>query len=132
MQDANSPIMEELIFLHDFINIIFIFIISLVGFIILKKLIAYLISINRDDPKNNDDREWKALREKLLLKSNRRYLPGCPLPQCPWSELPPRKTNDQCKTLKLADLCESCQKDNMIRDAFKRYQDTRKTNGTTD
>jgi len=49
--------MEELIFLHDFINIIFIFIISLVGFIILKKLIAYLISINRDDPKNNDDRE---------------------------------------------------------------------------
>merc|ERR1712032_1030201 len=38
LQDANSPIMEELIFLHDFINIILIFIITFVGFIILIKI----------------------------------------------------------------------------------------------
>ena len=34
MQDANSPIMEELIFLHDFINIILIFIISFLIYIV--------------------------------------------------------------------------------------------------
>lgn len=36
MQDGNSPIMEELIFLHDFINLVLIFIIRFVGFIIIS------------------------------------------------------------------------------------------------
>ena len=38
LQDANSPIIEELIFLHDFINLILIFIISLVRYIIISIL----------------------------------------------------------------------------------------------
>ncbi|MBY0379288.1 MAG: hypothetical protein K2P99_02690 [Burkholderiales bacterium] len=36
MQDGNSPIIEELIFLHDFINLVLMFIIRFVGFIILS------------------------------------------------------------------------------------------------
>lgn len=36
MQDGNSPIIEELIFLHDFINLVLIFIIRFVGFIIIS------------------------------------------------------------------------------------------------
>ena len=36
LQDANSPIIEELIFLGDFINLILIFIITFVGFIIVR------------------------------------------------------------------------------------------------
>jgi len=36
LQDANSPIMEELIFLHDFINLVLVFIISFVGYIIIS------------------------------------------------------------------------------------------------
>ena len=36
LQDANSPVMEELIFLHDFINIILVFIIRFVGYIIVS------------------------------------------------------------------------------------------------
>ena len=54
MQDANSPIMEELIFLHDFINIILIFIISFLVYVVVimvlnkytknhKKIKKYLI-----------------------------------------------------------------------------------------
>ena len=38
LQDANSPIIEELIFLHDFINLILIFIISFVRYIIISIL----------------------------------------------------------------------------------------------
>jgi cytochrome c oxidase subunit 2 len=36
LQDGNSPIIEELIFLHDFINLVLIFIISFVGFIMIS------------------------------------------------------------------------------------------------
>merc|ERR1712119_268374 len=45
LQDANSPIMEELIFLHDFINLILIFIISFVGYIMLIILYNKYINI---------------------------------------------------------------------------------------
>ena len=46
LQDANSPIMEELIFLHDFINIILIFIITFVGFIMVSMLFNSFINKN--------------------------------------------------------------------------------------
>merc|ERR1712141_387423 len=46
MGDANSPIIEELIFLHDFINIILIFIITFVGFIIVRILFNSFINKN--------------------------------------------------------------------------------------
>merc|ERR1712141_369390 len=46
LQDANSPIIEELIFLHDFINIILIFIITFVGFIIVRILFNPFINKN--------------------------------------------------------------------------------------
>merc|ERR1712168_783903 len=46
MGDANSPIMEELIFLHDFINIILIFIITFVGFIMVRMLFNSFINKN--------------------------------------------------------------------------------------
>merc|ERR1712227_285759 len=46
MGDANSPIIEELIFLHDFINLILIFIISFVGYIIISILMNKYININ--------------------------------------------------------------------------------------
>merc|ERR1712038_1142948 len=46
LQDANSPIIEELIFLHDFINIILIFIITFVGFIIVRILFNSIINRN--------------------------------------------------------------------------------------
>merc|ERR1712186_309920 len=46
MGDANSPIIEELIFLHDFINIILVFIIIFVGFIIVRILFNSFINKN--------------------------------------------------------------------------------------
>jgi len=46
LQDANSPIIEELIFLHDFINLILIFIISFVRYIIISILFNKFININ--------------------------------------------------------------------------------------
>merc|ERR1739848_861795 len=46
LQDANSPIIEELIFLHDFINLILIFIISFVLIIIIYILLNNYININ--------------------------------------------------------------------------------------
>merc|ERR1739838_725719 len=46
LQDANSPIMEELIFLHDFINIVLIFIIRFVGYIIVSMVYNKYININ--------------------------------------------------------------------------------------
>merc|ERR1711894_532515 len=46
LQDANSPIIEELIFLHDFINIILVFIITFVGFIIERILFNSFINKN--------------------------------------------------------------------------------------
>ena len=46
LQDANSPIIEELIFLHDFINLILIFIISFVGFVIVYIVFNKFININ--------------------------------------------------------------------------------------
>lgn len=46
MQDANSPIIEELIFLHDFINLILVFIISFVGYIIVFIIFNKYININ--------------------------------------------------------------------------------------
>merc|ERR1712228_463957 len=45
-QDANSPIIEELIFLHDFINIVLIFIIRFVGYIIVRIIYNKYININ--------------------------------------------------------------------------------------
>jgi len=38
LQDGNSPIIEELIFFHDFINLVLMFILSFVGFIIITIL----------------------------------------------------------------------------------------------
>ena len=46
LQDGNSPIIEELIFLHDFINLVLIFIISFVGFIMIS--IIYNTYINKN------------------------------------------------------------------------------------
>jgi len=46
LQDANSPIIEELIFLHDFINLILVFIITFVGYIIVFILLNNYININ--------------------------------------------------------------------------------------
>jgi len=46
LQDANSPIIEELLFLHDFINLILVFIISFVGFIIIRILTNKFINKN--------------------------------------------------------------------------------------
>merc|ERR1711936_903525 len=46
LQDANSPIIEELIFLHDFINMILVFIITFVGFIIVRILFNSFINKN--------------------------------------------------------------------------------------
>lgn len=46
LQDGNSPIMEELIFLHDFNNLVLIFIISFVGFIIFSIIKNSLINKN--------------------------------------------------------------------------------------
>ena len=45
LQDANSPIIEELIFLHDFINIILMFIIRFVGYIIIRIIYNSYINI---------------------------------------------------------------------------------------
>merc|ERR1739848_334590 len=46
LQDAHGPIIEELIFLHDFINLILIFIISFVLIIIIYILLNNYININ--------------------------------------------------------------------------------------
>jgi len=46
LQDANSPIIEELIFLHDFINIVLVFIIRFVRIIIIFILINKYINKN--------------------------------------------------------------------------------------
>jgi len=46
LQDANSPIIEELLFLHDFINLILIFIIRFVGYIIFRILLNNFINKN--------------------------------------------------------------------------------------
>nr|ASV47940.1 cytochrome c oxidase subunit II [Calanus glacialis] len=46
LQDANSPVMEELIFLHDFINMILVFIISFVGYIMVSMVWNSYISMN--------------------------------------------------------------------------------------
>jgi len=46
LQDANSPIIEELVFLHDFINLILIFIIRFVGYIIFRILLNKYINKN--------------------------------------------------------------------------------------
>merc|ERR1712056_13405 len=46
LQDANSPIIEELIFLHDFINMILVFIITFVMFIIVTIILNSFINKN--------------------------------------------------------------------------------------
>merc|ERR1712013_924917 len=46
LQDANSPIIEELIFLHDFINMILVFIITFVMFIIITIMLNSFINKN--------------------------------------------------------------------------------------
>nr|QGX04671.1 cytochrome c oxidase subunit II [Undinula vulgaris] len=46
LQDANSPIMEELIFLHDFINMVLMFIISFVGYIMMSMIYNKYINMN--------------------------------------------------------------------------------------
>merc|ERR1712107_331857 len=46
MGDANSPIIEELIFLHDFINMILVFIITFVMFIIITIILNSFINKN--------------------------------------------------------------------------------------
>merc|ERR1712203_1041916 len=43
---GNSPIIEELIFLHDFINIILMFIIRFVGYIIIRIIYNSYINIS--------------------------------------------------------------------------------------
>ena len=70
LQDANSPIIEELIFLHDFINLILIFIISLVRYIIISILFNNYIykrdkkGSSKTSPKN----ECVELREEEYLR----------------------------------------------------------------
>lgn len=46
LQDANSPVIEELIFLHDFINIILVFIITFVCVVIISILLNKFINKN--------------------------------------------------------------------------------------
>jgi hypothetical protein len=46
LQDGNSPIMEELIFLHDFINLVLIFTIRFVGFIMVSIIFNRFINKN--------------------------------------------------------------------------------------
>nr|AYV63058.1 cytochrome c oxidase subunit II [Lovenula raynerae] len=46
LQDGNSPIMEELIFLHDFINLVLVFIISFVGFMMVSMMSNSFINKN--------------------------------------------------------------------------------------
>ena len=91
LQDANSPIIEELIFLHDFINLILIFIISFVRYIIISILLnnyiykrdkkdsssTYLKGYKikypyfdiKDDTQPISDKELKNHR-KILRKNN--------------------------------------------------------------
>ena len=68
LQDANSPIIEELIFLHDFINLILIFIISLVRYIIISILFNNYI-YKRDkkgSSKTSPKKEYDELQEEEL------------------------------------------------------------------
>merc|ERR1711936_1052291 len=76
LQDANSPIIEELIFLHDFINIILVFIITFVGFIIVrilfnsfinKNLLLKLLAISDTEGMNIEIFELLAIIHKLSL-----------------------------------------------------------------
>ena len=46
LQDANSPIMEELIFLHDFINLVLVFIIRFVGYIMVRIIFNKFVNQN--------------------------------------------------------------------------------------
>lgn len=46
LQDGNSPIIEELVFLHDFINLVLMFIIRFVGFIIISMMKNSFINKN--------------------------------------------------------------------------------------
>nr|YP_009744754.1 cytochrome c oxidase subunit II [Phyllodiaptomus tunguidus]QIG86764.1 cytochrome c oxidase subunit II [Phyllodiaptomus tunguidus]UDF84352.1 cytochrome c oxidase subunit II [Phyllodiaptomus tunguidus]UDF84365.1 cytochrome c oxidase subunit II [Phyllodiaptomus tunguidus]UDF84378.1 cytochrome c oxidase subunit II [Phyllodiaptomus tunguidus]UDF84391.1 cytochrome c oxidase subunit II [Phyllodiaptomus tunguidus] len=46
LQDGNSPIMEELIFLHDFINLVLMFIISFVGYMMISMMKNSFINKN--------------------------------------------------------------------------------------
>merc|ERR1712013_628974 len=46
LQDANSPIIEELIFLHDFVNMILVFIITFEMFIIITIMLNSFINKN--------------------------------------------------------------------------------------
>nr|UDF84430.1 cytochrome c oxidase subunit II [Phyllodiaptomus tunguidus]UDF84443.1 cytochrome c oxidase subunit II [Phyllodiaptomus tunguidus] len=46
LQDGNSPIMEELIFLHDFINLVLMFIISFVGYMMVSMMKNSFINKN--------------------------------------------------------------------------------------
>ena len=76
LQDANSPIIEELIFLHDFINLILIFIILFVRYIIISILLNNYIykrdkkcssnTSTKDEcvelPKYRDDRYWRDVK----------------------------------------------------------------------
>ena len=63
LQDANSPIIEELIFLHDFINLILIFIILFVRYIIISILLNNYIykrdkKCSSNTPPKNECPEW--------------------------------------------------------------------------
>merc|ERR1712152_17808 len=67
LQDANSPIIEELIFLHDFINMILVFIITFVMFIIITIILNSFIN------KNLLERQiieciWTIIRAVILIQ----------------------------------------------------------------
>ena len=62
--------MEELIFLHDFINMILFFIFSLVGFILLKELSAYLIRLNIDGETDHNDDASRRYSDYQAEKKN--------------------------------------------------------------
>ena len=63
LQDANSPIIEELIFLHDFINLILIFIILFVRYIIISILLNNYIY--KRDKKGSSNTSPKNERVQL-------------------------------------------------------------------
>ena len=79
LQDANSPIIEELIFLHDFINLILIFIISFVRYIIISILFNNYIykrdkkGSSKTSPKN----ECGELPEVKYVRGSACNMPPC-------------------------------------------------------
>merc|ERR1711976_402236 len=69
-QNANSPIIEELIFLHDFINLIFIFLILFFRYII----ILMILNIFKSDKNfaSGDKRASRKVNERVKRKKRKK------------------------------------------------------------